>query len=205
MTKLNLEEFPIIRNSISLLAFDHLKNYPHLDNLGDISERIYGCSMFLYYKTDRHKYPFYVSASLRAALNEFVSLSEMLKASNESSLRDISIEKVNLPLFHFFKLLREVNFHLNSLKHSKTTTEVVNFNIETGKIKDEVYTLTPSIIDSLEISLFKDSNNLKHYNFTEFNLVVNWVNTNQNHWGIFHILDLALRQYCDLITSKYCR
>lgn len=204
MTNLNLNLFPVIENSIGFLAFEHLKEYPQLNNLGDISERIYGCSKFLYYNTAEKNYLFSESATLRAALNEFVSLSEMLKASNDIILKNLAIEKVSIPLFHFFKLLREVNFHLNSLQHSKTKTAVKNFNTETGVIDDNIITLTPLIIDRLDITLFQNSNNLKHYDISQMTQVTNWVNTNQYQWGIFHILDIALRQYCDEITKQYC-
>jgi hypothetical protein len=68
VTHLNLNNFPTIENSIGVLAFNHLEEFPLLANLGDITQRIYGCSNFLYYKIDE-KNPFWVeSAYLRAAL-----------------------------------------------------------------------------------------------------------------------------------------
>jgi len=88
-----------------------LQEYPLLINKGDITQRIYGCSNFLNYKVDENN-PFLVeSAHLRAALNEFVSISEMIKASTDTNINRLTIENSNLPLLHFFKLLREVNFH----------------------------------------------------------------------------------------------
>lgn len=88
-----------------------MQEYPLLINKGDITQRIYGCSNFLNYKVDENN-PFLVeSAHLRAALNEFVSISEMIKASTDTNINRLTIENSNLPLLHFFKLLREVNFH----------------------------------------------------------------------------------------------
>jgi len=203
VTLLDLNKFPTVENSIDWLAFNHLQEYPLLTNKGDITQRIYGCSNFLYFNADE-KYPFFIeSAYLRAALNEFVSISEMIKASSNTKINSLTIENSDLPLLHFFKLLREVNFHLNSLQHNKITTDVKTLNTTTGEIDDKVYTLTHTTIDNLSVSIFKNSKNIKHYDSTQMNYIITWVNKNQFRWGIFHILDLALRQYCAEI-EKYC-
>lgn len=204
MTLLDLNKFPTVENSIGWLAFDHLKEYPLLTDLGDITQRIYGCSNFLNYKIDENN-PFLVeSAHLRAALNEFVSISEMIKASTNTKINLLTIENSKLPLLHFFKLLREVNFHLNSLKYNKTTTDVKNFCPATGEIGNEVFTFTHSIIDQLNASIFTNSKNLKYYDFEQIKTIAEWVNLKQYKWGIFHILDLALRQYCEEIEKNCC-
>lgn len=207
MTSLDLNKFPEIENSIGLLVFDHLKEFPTLKNLGDITQRIYGCSTFLYSgkSSDKDDYILSRSASLRAALNEFVSLSEMLKASNTQNLKNLAIEKMDYPLFHFFKLLREVNFHLNSLQHSHSITNVRNYNTTTGEIDENIITLKPLIIDSLNASLFQHSRNLKFYDINQIATITDWVNTNQYQWGIFYILDIALRQYCTELLDQYSR
>lgn len=203
MAVLDLNKIPTIENSIGWLAFNHLQKFPLLNNRGDITLRIYGCSRFLYFTVDE-KQPFFVeSAYLRAALNEFVSISEMLKASTDQEIKKLTIENSDLPLLHFFKLLREVNFHLNSPHHSITTNEVNSFNTVTGKIEDEVFTLSHTVIDNLDISIFNNSKNIKHYDLKQITEITTWVRNNQYKWGIFHILDLALRQYCYEIEKRY--
>lgn len=204
MTLLDLNKFPKVEDSIGWLAFNHLQEYPLLTNKGDITQRIYGCSNFLYYKADENN-PFLVeSAHLRAALNEFVSISEMIKASTDTKINRLTIENSNLPLLHFFKLLREVNFHLNSFQYDKTTTDVQSFCTTTGIIDDKVFTLTHCIIDQLNASIFHKSKNIKYYDVEQMATITEWVKMKQYKWGIFHILDLALRQYCEEIEKDCC-
>lgn len=203
MTLLDLNKFPTVENSIGWLAFNHLKEYPLLTNMGDITQRIYGCSNFLNYKIDDDN-PFLVeSAHLRAALNEFVSISEMIKVSSDTKINRLSIENSKFPLLHFFKLLREVNFHLNSPKYNKTTSDVKSFCPATGEIGNEVFAFTHCIIYQLNASIFHKSKNLKYYDLAQIKIITDWVDTKQYKWGIFHILDLTLRQYCEEI-EKYC-
>src|ERR1700676_2989679 len=110
MTNLELNNFPTVENMIPMLNFNHLHEFPALFDKSDISQRIYGCSNFLHFKSDEN-YPLYLEgASIRAALNEFVSLNEMVKLSPKLNIRMKSIENLDIPLLHFFKLLREVNF-----------------------------------------------------------------------------------------------
>ena len=40
---IDLNKFPVIENSIGLIAFNHFNEFPRLQNLGDITQRIYGC------------------------------------------------------------------------------------------------------------------------------------------------------------------
>jgi hypothetical protein len=203
MALLDLNKFPMVENSIGWLAFNHLQEYPSLINKGDITQRIYGCSNFLYYKIDDKNSFSVESAYLRAALNEFVSISEMIKVSTDLKLNKLTIENSDLPLLHFFKLLREVNFHLNSFQYNKTTSEVQSFDVTTGEIDKKVFTLRNIVINQLNVSIFKNSKNIKHYDLTQMSTVTEWVNDKQYQWGIFHILDLALRQYCIKI-EKCC-
>jgi hypothetical protein len=196
MTNLDLNNFPTVENMIPMLNFNHLHEFRSLYDNSDISQRIYGCSNFLHFKSDEN-YPLYLEgASIRAALNEFVSLNEMIKVSPNLNIRMKSIENLDIPLLHFFKLLREVNFHLNSIGHGKTKVSVRNIDTESGKIADKIFSFHFTIIENLEIGIFRNLFNFKKYDSAQIEVVVLWIKENQYTWGINHLLDLALRQYC---------
>jgi hypothetical protein len=127
----------------------------------------------------------------------------MLKICGNSNLEKISIDKLDIPLLHFFKLLREVNFHLTSLAQHSVENEVTTFDTRTGEISDNKFKLQHPVISNCDSSMFKNSKNIKYYDSRKIADVVEWVKENQNTWGIFHLLDLALRQYC-IEIEKYC-
>lgn len=198
MTKLDLNKLPEITNSTGLLKYNPFQEFPELINLGEVSERIYGCSLFNYGEKDE-KYPnFSEKAHLRAALNELVSISEMLKKLHNN----ITIENSNLPILHFFKELRVTNFHLKTFNPTHIKGTFLVYNSTTGIINPNHYEAEHYIINDCNTTLFADNNNfLKHYNTQEFITTIEWVNHHQRIWGISHIIEAALRQYCLLIKN----
>ena len=111
---LDLNKLPEISYTRGLLQYYPFQEFPELKNLEEVSERIYGCGLFNAAKTDE-KYPYFSEkAHIRAALNEFVSISEMLK----KDFPNITIDKTDIPLLHFFKELRVTNFHLKTFSPS---------------------------------------------------------------------------------------
>jgi len=162
MTKLDLNKFPIIEQFHSLLWYNPFKEFPRLGNLGDISERIYGCMQFIGTKSDE-SYPYFAEhASVRAFLNDFSSLNEILKDHTQLELRNIAIEKTNYPLFHFLKLLRNVNFHVKSISGGTSSHQVSIYNTTTNKISDEI-TLTRYFITNCNLALLGNARDIKHY------------------------------------------
>jgi len=201
MTELDLNKFPIIENIHGILVYQPFKEFPELKNLGDISERIYGCGKFLSVKSDTD-YPFYSElVTLRAFLSEFTSLSEMLRQNHRNELKILSIENTKYPLFHFLKLLREVNFHLVSVSGGKVTQTYRMQNIETGEIHPTTYQLEHSIIENCTFNLFENSFNVKHYHKHQLIIVIDWINFQQHEYGIFRIFEETLRQYCRLLSN----
>ncbi|HKR07086.1 MAG TPA: hypothetical protein VJY62_20785 [Bacteroidia bacterium] len=115
MTILDLNKLPQISNITGVLKCDPFQEFPELKDLGEISERIYGCGLFNGSKQDK-KYPdFSEKAHLRAALTELVSISEMLK----NQFPAITIDNTDLPLLYFFKELRVTNFHVKTFFPNK--------------------------------------------------------------------------------------
>ena len=99
MITIDLNKLPQISNLRGLLRYDPFQEFPELEKLGDISERIYGCGYFIAGWTDE-KYPHYCEkAYLRAALNEFVSINEMLK----KTFFNICIDKTDFLYYTFLK------------------------------------------------------------------------------------------------------
>ncbi len=198
MAILDLNKLPDIDNIKGILKYDPFDEFSELKNLGEISERIYGCALFNGGGTD-DKYPHYLEkAYLRAALNEFVSISEMLKKHPPC----IVIDKTDYPLFHFFKELRVTNFHIKTFmpNNIKGTAKIVNRTTGKTTLKDLI-DIVNFIIEDCNLKLFSDNENYKrHYATEEFKKTVEWVEQNQRIWGINHIIEAALKQYCQLIN-----
>lgn len=192
MRSLDLSKFPTIPHCQGILKYEIFDDFPELTKLGDISERIYGCSLFIGGEKD-NKYPFLSEkAHLRAALNEFVSISEMLKVNYP----DLAIEKTDYPLFHFLKELRVTNFHLKSIIPGNSKSRAYSQSL------DKEIEMNPFIIADCNIKLFESNTNYsKHYKASNFHETVNWVAENQIQWGINCIIEETLKQYCFLIKS----
>ncbi len=202
MTRLDLNKFPEISYKRGLLKYDPFVDFPELKNIGEVSERIYGCSRFNGGEFDNIYPKFVEKAYLRAAINEFVSISEMLK-NNHS---DITIEKSDIPLFHFIKELRVTNFHLQSIKHSSVINKFVIYNSTSDITNQDEYEMENMIISNCDISLFENNKNFaRHYDTFEFKKTIEWVEEKQRIWGISYIIEASLKQYCELIKDKYFR
>lgn len=192
MRSLDLRKFPKIPHYQGILKYEIFDDFPELTKLDDISERIYGCCLFIGGEKDC-KYPFFSEkAHLRAALNEFVSISEMLKVNYPN----LAIEKTDYPLFHFLKELRVTNFHLKSIIPGNSKS------IAYSQSLDKEFEMNPFIISDCNIKLFEGNTNFnKHYKTSDFSETVNWVAENQIQWGINCIIEETLKQYCMLIKS----
>ena len=201
MTHLDFNKFPIIENVHGLLKYDPFREFPSLDNLGDISERIYGCAEFVGAKPDEARPYWSENANLRAFLNEFSSLNEMLKKSSDLLLKNISIEQCDYPLFHFLKLLRNVNFHVKSISGTSTSFQATFYNKTTNERWGEEMTITRYIIADCDFTLLQNARDIRHYKETDIRTTTNWVDTKQKEHGISDVLESALRQYCKLIES----
>ncbi|MCF8256683.1 MAG: hypothetical protein K9J06_03970 [Flavobacteriales bacterium] len=197
MAHLDLTKLPVVSNRVSLLRYNPFDEFPSLADLGEISERIYGCNKFTSGKSDEDYPTFLEKANLRAALNELVSLSEMLRAKYPNAI----IDKTDLPLLHFFKELRVTNFHIKTFNYGTTEGETVLIGSD-GVVGKETYPSSYFIIADCNLNLFTDNLNYKkHYNSHEFERTVEWVATNQEIWGIAHLVEVGLRQYCELIEN----
>lgn len=197
MAHLDLAKLPVVSDRVSLKRYEPFDEFPSLAELGEISERIYGCNRFINTKPDEDFPTFLEKANLRAALNEFVSLSEMLRSKYPIAI----IDKTDLPLLHFFKELRVTNYHIKTFKYGTTEGETVLIGSE-GVIGKEKYPSSYLIIADCNLNLFSDNFNfMKHYDTTEFEKTVEWVATNQEIWGIAHLVEVAIRQYCELIEN----
>lgn len=200
MKALDLKKLPLISDIRSILKYDPFKEFPELIDHGDVSERIYGCGIFNGGQKDK-KYTFFSEkAHLRAALGEFVSISEMLKMNDP----DLTIESSDIPLLHFFKELRVTNFHLRSISPNTIKDKYVMCDKSSSTTDSEEFEIESFIISDCNISLFSQNNNyLRNYNSTEFRETIYWVAEQQKIWGITYIIELALRQYCEIIKNKY--
>jgi len=202
ITQLDLNKFPDIETVMGLLKYDPFWEFPSLDKLGEISERIYGCAKFLWAKPD-DTYLYYAEcANLRAYLNEFSSLSEILKEHSLPKFRNIAIEKTDYPLFHFFKLLRNVNFHVKSITGGTTSFPAVLMNKATNEIHGEELLITRFIIADCNLTLLETAWDIKHYDKIQIQYIIDWVVDMQANYGISDILEANLRQYCKLILAS---
>ncbi len=201
MTHIDLNKFPTVEKVHGFLKYDPFTEFPSLANLGDISERIYGCTRFVFEKADK-KYPNWSeNANLRAFLNEFSSLNEMLKKSSQPLLRKISIEKIDYPILHFLKLLRNVNFHIKSITGGNTSFQATIINKTTNKRVGEEITITLYFITNCDFTLFQNANDIRHYELVDIQKTIEWVDAKQKEHGIYYVFEAALRQYCKLIDS----
>jgi hypothetical protein len=200
MTTLNLNKFPAIEHVHGLLWYDPFREFPDLDKLGDISERIYGCAHFIGASSDE-KYPFFSeNKTLRAFLNEFSSLSEILKDHDQSLFHNLAIEKTDFPVFHFLKLLRNVNFHVKSISGGSISYQATLYNTTTHERYGDEMTITNYIIADCNLTLLKNARDIKHYNQQEMQDTIEWIDRTQKQYGFSDILEAALRQYCKLIN-----
>lgn len=199
MTTLDLNKLPKIENRIGVLRFDPLKEFPALKDLGEISERIYGAAEFNGTKPDEN-YPLLAEkASFRAALSEFVSISEMLK-QNHDNLR---IDNLDVPLLHFFKELRVTNFHIKSFSPVIQSTTMTWPGVNYPEDKPFEFEYKFLTIGNCNIELFRNNQNYsRFYNNDAFHKVIDWVNEKQDILGITHIFEAALNQYCTLINEN---
>lgn len=199
MTKLDLNKLPNIENKIGVLRFDPLKEFPALKELGEISERIYGAANFNGAKPDEN-YPLYAEKShFRAALSEFVSISEMVKLKSH----DLRIDNLDLPLLHFFKELRVTNFHIKSFIPSIQSTNMTWPGVNYPDDRPYEFQYKFLTIDNCDLCLFKDNNNYNNfYKNDTFHSVINWVNEKQGILGITHVFEAALKQYCKLLDER---
>lgn len=201
MTSISLHKFPDFENKYGLLKYNPFEEFPQLANLGDISERIYGCSEFIGSDGD-NDFPFWrENVTIRSFLNEFASLNEMLKDSQDQNMRNISIERLDYPLFHFLKLLRNVNFHVKSTIGSKTEFKARLINRVTGEVHGEVMNISRYIIKDCTLDLLKSARDYKHYSESDILEIIDWFNARQLEQGVSNILEEALRQYCVLIKG----
>lgn len=200
MTELNLDNMPAFDGYLPWVRQDIFKEFPELKYLGEISERIYGCSHFLTVKSDL-LYPYLrYAAHLRAAITELVSISEFCKKEygKESPL---FIDNSSLPLLHFFKLLRVVNYHLSSFKSSTVAGLFQLQDTESGDATSSPFTVEFFIISNCSPELFFNCDNMQHYHASQFNDLLKLVDETQNQYGIFHVLECGLKQYCALIRD----
>lgn len=196
MQYLDLNKLPNISNSIGFLKYDVFQEFPELKDLGEVSERIYGCNHFSGGQPDE-KYPYFSEkAHLRASLNEFISVSETITYPN------LKIENTDFPLFHFLKELRVSNFHLKTFTPKKVAGKAVLLNSISGEISSEEFEVKHFIIENCHLDLFTSNRNYqKYYSTSEFQTTVAWVDEKQKVWGITHIVEAALRQYCEVIKN----
>lgn len=200
---LNLEKFPHVETSIPFLKCDPLKEFPKLLFYEDIAERVYGCNTFIGSNADKEYPNFSERAHFRVALSEFVSISEIIKTKYKAQREMLSIEKTDFPLFHFFKLLREVTFHLMLVENDFHSVTLTTIDTKTSIVSDLNIEANHFIIKNCSIDLFfakkKEINN--SYNKTELLKVIAWVDQYQIPWGITYLLERALRQYCEWINA----
>ncbi len=190
MMILDLNKLPV--NAISPLEYNPIVEFPELNNLGEISERIDGCAKFNRLSSSKDLSE---RAQFSATLNEFVSISERLKKDHEN----ISIEKLDYPLFHFIKELRVTDFHLKTLTRTESTIKIT---FVSGKTSMPLFEYRILIIDNCNIDLFRGNKNYtRHYATKEFQTTVRLVNQMQRVSGINRIIEIALRQYCELIKN----
>jgi len=201
MTLLDLNKFPEFENVQGFLKYNPFEEFPELINLGDISERIYGCAEFIWTTGDK-QHPFWLeNLTLRAFLNEFASLNEMIKASQNEKIRNLAIENVDIPLFHFFKLLRNVNFHVKSSRGGNTEFEARFQNKKTGVVHGDLMKIKRYIISDCSLILLKTARDIRYYDESDIQYIIDWVNYYQMKQGISNILEETLRQYCKLLKS----
>lgn len=201
MTNLDLNKFPAIENVSGLLKYDPFKEFSCIHNLGNITERIYGCAKFVGAKPDENHPYFAENAHLRAFLSEFSSLNEVLKGQNQLELNNITIENTDYPIFHFLKLLRNVNFHVKTISGGTTSFQAIFQDKRTKKCWGDEMTITRYIIDDCNWNLLQNARDIKHYDRNEIQQTIDWVDKTQKEHGISDVLEGALRQYCKLIES----
>ncbi|HKR07085.1 MAG TPA: hypothetical protein VJY62_20780 [Bacteroidia bacterium] len=79
------------------------------------------------------------------------------------------------------------------------------YDSTTEKINSNEFEVENFIIDNCNIALFESNSNYsKFYKTQEFEKTIEWVDVNQRIWGISHVIEATLRQYCELI-KKYHR
>jgi len=209
---IDLSKFPEIPKARPLWGFVPLVDLPVLNKYPDIAERIYGCMHFLRIET---KYSENITieekCNLRAALSDFVSINDMIKESNNPQLITVRFDTLSYPLIHFFKLLRDTNIHLESIRHIPSTKTYLFGSIATGETmknkdgKDYVETWNNFTIDNCSPNTLAKCRNINRYRESDIQAITEWVNINQHEYGLQYLLELALRQYCEEIVAAIYR
>jgi hypothetical protein len=202
MTNLDLNKFPEIENFHGLLKYNPLEEFPELAGLDDITQRVYGCAHFIVY-SPASDFPYLSeNANTRAYLNEFASLNEILKSHNRAEFRRLAIEQTDYPLFHFFKLLRNANFHIRTLLGGAISYQGSILNSQNGVVVEKDLTFTSFVIENCNLTLLENVRDIKHYEKSQIEKTIQWVNNKQNISGISYVLEANLRQYCKLIVAS---
>jgi len=197
---------PTIPKTLPLLIKPSWDGYPALVQLGDIYERMECCFHFLFLRDDQNG-TVYDKAYFRAALYEFISISEVLNESSDPTLRKLSINNTPHPLFHFFHLLRAVSFHIKLFQHKNLETNSMVVNLASGEPVVDSDGIVQNmkgqllIIENCDYDLLK-SNNRKSYNDYDLIDVAQWVNDHQKDVGIRYLLYLTLCDYCKHIGVR---
>jgi hypothetical protein len=199
---LDFTKVPTFEKSVSILKRDVFERFPDLVSIDDISERIYGCCRLNLRNSDI-KFPMYLEkVNLRSSINELVSISEIIKENRLDKFQEAIIEKTDIPMLHFFRILRAINFHINSIDSSFCEIETNWVNNVTGlDVPDSTMTYKLLIISNCDFYLLKKSIMSNKYKNEELEFLANWVNTHQKIWGINYLVELTLYQMCELIRK----
>ncbi|HYD22120.1 MAG TPA: hypothetical protein VEB40_11640 [Flavipsychrobacter sp.] len=203
MKNLDFDLLPDIPKAFPLLLEFGAGKYPVLNRLGYLNERINACYHFLF-TLFHEKDTNFRAAYFRAALNEFVGISQIFKEYNSGGLDEIITDNLPYPLIHFFKLLRDVNFHITTIQHNSWDVQFALVNLSKPnqeRENSEYYLASLSVIDYEDLQYIKSTRNAKHYEAPDLARIINWVEIMQRKNGINYLFSLAIDQYCSVIAE----
>src|SRR5712692_5742738 len=181
-----------------------------LEQLPDTSARFFAALTFCSYasatadllSTDEPKATRLREAFLRAALVEFVSTEQTLKTDLQLlqiPKTPITMLKLEHPLLHIMRVLRNHEIHLTSHKmsHSPKQVEMV-INGRTYQSQATIWT-----IDALTTKDFGDRKVKNRYTQSDIESMVKWFNDAQANWGVNDLLFRAICEWAASIVNNY--
>jgi hypothetical protein len=143
-------------------------------------------------------------ACLRASLGEFVSMEETAKRDFATLAAKESPPMITdslSPLLHVLRELRNVNFHLATVRITEDTKAAIwRFD---GKDHELNYSLT--LVDGFTLPTFMSLRNAKNYHRDSVSKLIDWFDLQQREWGVPHMIVVAVSQYADDLLSHVAR
>lgn len=141
-------------------------------------------------------------AYFRAALGEFVSMEEAAILDFKNSGKTTMPPRANAlsnPLFHVFREMRNVNFHL-----TRSRIQMSN-RLATITLADQThevdYGLT--LISGFDEPTFARLQNARNYRTSDIKALVEWFDLVQREWGAPHMLRLAVIAYANHLLTLF--